>query len=283
MAHTGVSRAVLVIIPARYSSTRFPGKPLAPLNGKPMIWHVYQQCTKAQTVADVVVATDDARIAAACTQWGIPSAMTREHSTGTDRVAECAQKHEFRDYAGYINVQGDEPFVSPRSIDAIGNALHRQRGDAIAAVNAYCDLPEPAEVFDHNVVKLTLRADGCALAFSRQPIPYPHTAIRPTYHRQLGLYGFTGPGLHAFATTTPGPVERAEGIEMLRLLEQGVAVHMIKVDETGIAVDTPQDLERAQSLMQQPHVDSSLFMADRAHDAAGATAETARTASRCRP
>lgn len=243
-----------------------------------MIWHVYQQCIKAETVADVVVATDDARIAAACTQWGISSTMTRDHLTGTDRVAECAQQLQFRDYAGYINVQGDEPFVSPGSIDAVGFALRCQRGDAIAAVNAYCDLREPAEVFDHNVVKLTLRADGCALAFSRQPIPYPHTAIRPTYHRQLGLYGFTGPGLHAFATTTPGPVERAEGIEMLRLLEHGVPVHMVKVNETGIAVDTPQDLERAQSLMAQPRVDSCLFMGDRAHHAAGSTAETVPTA-----
>jgi len=278
MAHTGVGRAVLVVIPARYSSTRFPGKPLATLNGKPMIWHVYQQCMKAQTVADVVVATDDARIAAACTQWGIPSTMTRDHPTGTDRVAECAQKPEFSHYAGYINVQGDEPFVSPESIDAVGFALRHQCGDAIAAVNAYCGLREPAEVFDHNVVKLTLRIDGCALAFSRQPIPYPHTATRPTYYRQLGLYGFTPSGLHTFATTTPGSVERAEGIEMLRLLEYGVAVHMVKVDETGIAVDTPQDLERAQSLMEKPRVDSGLFKDDRAHHAAGATAETVRTA-----
>lgn len=250
MAHPDGGRAILVVIPARYSSIRFPGKSLVTLNGKPMIWHVYQQCRRAQTVADIVVATDDARIAAACTQWGIPSTMTRDHPTGTDRVAECAQKPEFNDYAGYINVQGDEPFVSPASIDAVGFALHHQRGDAIAAVNAYCDLREPAEVFDHNVVKLTLRADGSALAFSRQPIPYPHTATRPTYCRQLGLYGFTPSTLHAFATTTPGPVERAEGIEMLRLLEHGFAVHMVKVNDTGIAVDTPQDLERAQSHMR---------------------------------
>ncbi|GAB3448664.1 3-deoxy-manno-octulosonate cytidylyltransferase [Actinophytocola sediminis] len=257
MAHTDVGRGVLAVIPARYSSSRFPGKPLATIDGKPMLWHVYQQCMKARTIADVVVATDDARIAAACTQWGIPSTMTRDHPTGTDRVAECAQKPEFRDYAGYINVQGDEPFVSPESIDAVGLALRHHCGGTIAAVNAYCDLHEPAEVCDHNVVKLTLRTDGCALAFSRQPIPYPHTSTRLAYCRQLGLYGFTPSGLHAFTTTLPGPVERAEGIEMLRLLERGLAVQMIKVSDTGIAVDTPQDLERAQAFIEHTRVDRS--------------------------
>lgn len=282
MAHTDVGSAVLAVIPARYSSTRFPGKPLATLDGKPMIWHVYQQCMKAQNIADVVVATDDERIAAACNHWGIPSTMTRDHPTGTDRVAECAQRPEFCDYAGYINVQGDEPFVSPESIDAVGSALRHQCNETIAAVNAYCDVCEPADVLDHNVVKLTLRADGCALAFSRLPIPYPHTAARPTYCRQLGLYGFTPSGLHAFATTTPGSVERAEGIEMLRLLERGRAVHMVKVNDSGIAVDTPQDLERAQSIIERTSNGSESFTAYRTHHGAHTSAATVRTAGRRR-
>lgn len=240
---------LLAVIPARFGSTRFPGKPLALLNGKPMLWHVYQQCLKANSVAHTVVATDDSRIAEECTRWRIPSVITRDHPTGTDRVAECAQQSGFRDFDGYINVQGDEPLISPDSIDTVAEALRSQADDAVTAINAYSDLDDPSAVCDHNVVKVTLRVDGSALAFSRQPIPYPHTATHPTYLRQLGLYGFTPIGLRDFAATTPGPIERAEGIEMLRFLENGPAVQMVKVNDNGIAVDTPQDLQRAQALL----------------------------------
>lgn len=240
---------LLAVIPARFGSTRFPGKPLALLNDKPIIWHVYQQCVKANHITYTVVATDDSRIMDECTRWDIPAVITGDHPTGTDRVAECIQQPAFCAYDGYINVQGDEPFISPDAIDRIAAALHSRTDDEVAIFNAYSDLYDPSAVCDHNVVKVTLRANGSALAFSRQPIPYPHAATHSPYFRQLGLYGFTPAGLRDFAAATPGPIERAEGVEMLRFLEHGCAVQMVKVGDSGIAIDTPQDLARAQSLL----------------------------------
>jgi len=252
MPSTGSSDdAFLAVIPARFGSTRFPGKPLALLNGKPLVWHVYQTCLNAKLLARTVVATDDARIADVCERLGIPSVMTGPNPTGTDRVAECAQQPGYCDYSGYINVQGDEPFVSPAAIDTIALALREQDHNSITAVNAYSELSNPDDVANRNVVKVTICVNGRALAFSRQPIPYPHNATNPTYFRQMGLYGFTATGLRTFATATPGPTERAEGIEMLRLLEHSHFVYMVKVADEGVAVDTPEDLERAKSFMQR--------------------------------
>jgi 3-deoxy-manno-octulosonate cytidylyltransferase (CMP-KDO synthetase) len=205
---------------------------------------------KANLIAYTVVATDDSRIMDECAKWDIPAVITGDTPTGTDRVAECARQHAFCTYEGYVNVQGDEPFISPDSIDRVAATLHSRVDDAVTVVNAYSDLHDPSAVCDHNVVKVTLRVNGSALAFSRQPIPYPHTATHSSYFRQLGLYGFTPAGLRDFAATTPGPVERAEGVEMLRFLEHGRAVRMVKVDDSGIAIDTPQDLARAQSLLE---------------------------------
>jgi 3-deoxy-manno-octulosonate cytidylyltransferase (CMP-KDO synthetase) len=245
---SSISSGLLAVIPARFGSTRFPGKPLALLDDKPMIWHVYQQCLKANLISYTVVATDNSQIIDECAKWGIPSTKTGDHHTGTDRVAECAQQPDFRNFAGYINVQGDEPFISPTAIDEVAKALRSCTDDTVAAFNAYSQLHSAVAVCDHNVVKVTLRVNGSALTFSRQPIPYPHNTTELSYFRQLGLYGFTPAGLRNFAATPPGPIERVEGIEMLRFVEHGPAVQMVEVDDNGIAVDTPQDLQRAQML-----------------------------------
>ncbi|MFD1277611.1 cytidylyltransferase domain-containing protein [Streptomyces kaempferi] len=149
----------------------------------------------------------------------------------------------------YINVQGDEPFISPTAIDAISEALEYLPPGALA-VNAYTELAEVGAVLDHNVVKVVVSAQGEALMFSRQPIPYPK-GERPKYLRQLGLYGFTGPALQRFRQLQQGPLERAEGVEMLRFVEHGHAVQMITVEDDGVAVDTPEDLARAESLLTQ--------------------------------
>ncbi|MEU6440414.1 3-deoxy-manno-octulosonate cytidylyltransferase [Streptomyces sp. NPDC047046] len=237
-------RRHIAVIPCRWGASRFPGKPLALLGGKPLLWHVHQRCLEAERLDGTIVATDDERIEAACRHLGIECIRTGEHPTGTDRVAEVAERLRAE---AYINVQGDEPFISPTAIDQVSEALE-QRPPGALAVNAYTELHDAGAVIDHNVVKVVISADGEALMFSRQPIPYPKGG-RPRYLRQLGLYGFTGSALQHFRQLQQGPLELAEGVEMLRFVEHGQAVHMVSVIDDGVAVDTPEDLKRAEHLL----------------------------------
>ncbi|MFJ3504339.1 3-deoxy-manno-octulosonate cytidylyltransferase [Streptomyces sp. NPDC090135] len=232
----------VAVIPCRWGASRFPGKPLAQLGGQPLLWHVHQRCLEAERLDGVVVATDDERIERVCRELGIECMRTGQHLTGTDRVAECATRL-LAD--AYINVQGDEPFISPAAIDAVSEALeHLPPG--ILAVNAYTELDDVGAVLDHNVVKVVADAEENALMFSRQPIPYPR-GDRPRYRRQLGLYGFTGTALSLFQHLPQGPLERTEGVEMLRFVEHGHSVRMLPVIDDSLAVDTPEDLARADS------------------------------------
>ncbi|MCX5302816.1 3-deoxy-manno-octulosonate cytidylyltransferase [Streptomyces sp. NBC_00160] len=241
------ARRHIAVIPCRWGASRFPGKPLAVLGDKPVLWHVYQRCLEAKRLDDALVATDDQRIEDACRDLGIPCMMTGEHPTGTDRVAECAD-HLQGD--AFINVQGDEPFIDPAAIDAVSEALTGLEA-GVLAVNAFAALDGApvAAVLDHNTVKVVTDHQGNALMFSRQPIPYPRSG-QASYLRQLGLYAFTHQGLGTFRRLRQGPLEQAEGIEMLRLLEHGHRVRMIRVDAGGIAIDTPEDLARAHALLE---------------------------------
>lgn len=236
----------IAVIPCRWGASRFPGKPLAPLGGKPLLWHVHQRCLEAQRLDDVVVATDDERIEQTCRRLGIACLRTGEHLTGTDRVAECAERLRAD---AYINVQGDEPFIAPAAIDAVSEELERLPSGTFA-VNAYTELDDAPAVLDHNVVKAVVGTEGNALMFSRQPIPYPQ-GDRPNYLRQLGLYGFKGEALSRFRQLPQGPLERAEGVEMLRFVEHGYRVRMLRVADEGLSVDTPEDLARAGALLTQ--------------------------------
>ncbi|MFF7777067.1 3-deoxy-manno-octulosonate cytidylyltransferase [Streptomyces tanashiensis] len=242
---TAPRRHHLAVIPCRWGASRFPGKPLAQLGDKPLFWHVHQRCLEAKRLDGVVVATDDERIERACHELGIECMRTGEHLTGTDRVAECAE-HLSAD--AYINVQGDEPFISPTAIDAVSEALEHLAPGTLA-VNAYTDLDDVGAVLDHNVVKVVVDAEANALMFSRQAIPYPR-GDRPRYRRQLGLYGFTGMALSLFRQLPQGPLERTEGVEMLRFVEHGHGVLMLPVIDEGMAVDTPEDLARAGALLR---------------------------------
>ncbi|GAA2651444.1 3-deoxy-manno-octulosonate cytidylyltransferase [Streptomyces aculeolatus] len=237
-------RRHIAVIPCRWGASRFPGKPLAILGDKPLLWHVHQRCLEAKRLDGAVVATDDERIEAACHDLGIECIRTGKHRTGTDRVAEAAGRLPAE---AYLNVQGDEPFISPTAIDAVSQALgHLPPGTH--AVNAYTELVDAGAVLDHNVVKVVVTAQNEALMFSRQPIPYPK-GDRPKYLRQLGLYGFTSAALQCFRQLQQGPLERVEGVEMLRYVEHGHTVRMISVTDDGVAVDTPEDLARAESLL----------------------------------
>ncbi|MEU3164045.1 3-deoxy-manno-octulosonate cytidylyltransferase [Streptosporangium sp. NPDC006930] len=242
----GVTPRHVAVIPCRYGSTRFPGKPLALLGDKPLMWHVYQRCQQAKRIAETFIATDDARIQESCRRLGMACLLTRDHPTGTDRVAECLR---YLKADGYLNVQGDEPFVSPAAIDAVSTALALSGPSAIA-VNACAPLREVASVLDHNVVKVVTRADGAALMFSRQPIPYPRDS-RPAYVRQLGLYGFTPTALEAFRALPQGVLEQAEGVEMLRFLEHSMEVRVLLVEDASMSVDTPEDLRRAHLILDR--------------------------------
>lgn len=236
----------LAVIPCRWASTRFPGKPIALLAGKPLLWHVHQRCMRARLIVGAVVATDDERIAKVCKELDIPFLNTGVHETGTDRVAECAQQLAAD---GYINVQGDEPFIDPEAIDAVSQDLAR-RPVGITAINACAPIHDPAEVVDPNVVKAVETCDGRALMFSRQPIPHPR-GDHPGYLRQLGLYAMTAETLRTFSSLPRGPAERAESVEMLRLLEHGHPIHLVRTARAGIAVDTPSGLRNAHDWLDQ--------------------------------
>ena len=234
------------IIPCRYKSSRFPGKPLADIAGKPMMWHVYQQARKAQALDEVYIATDDDRIEAACRALGLGVLRTRDdHATGTDRVAECAS---LVDADIYVNVQGDEPMIEPEGIDAVARAIVDCADPAVMASNAYVPITNPSDAVDTNVVKLVLALDNTVMAYSRLPIPFPKGG-EVRYLRQLGIYAFRRRGLELFASHRPGPVEDAEGVEMLRFLEAGHKVLMVEVRDRSVAVDTEADLARVRKLM----------------------------------
>ena len=211
-----------------------------------MLWHVYQRSLKSSKLDKVYIATDDELIRQACDGLGLNVLMTRkDHSTGTDRVAECLSQVQ-ADY--YVNIQGDEPMTNPDSIDAVVGALVDCRDERIVASNAYTPIGEPSDAINTDVVKVVLAVDETALAYSRLTIPYPK-GDQPTYLRQLGLYGFRKEGLRLFADHVPGPAERAEEVEMLRFLEYGYKVLMVKVLDQGISVDTSADLARVRDLM----------------------------------
>ncbi|MFY1658803.1 3-deoxy-manno-octulosonate cytidylyltransferase [Micromonospora sp. WMMD1274] len=236
----------LAVIPCRWGSTRFPGKPLAALGGKPLFWHVYQRCLQSRSIVGAVVATDDRRIATTSEELGVPHVLTDSHETGTDRVAECARRIAAD---GYINVQGDEPFIDPLAIDAVSQAL-AQHGDSVAAVNACSYIEDTADIRSASVVKVVHGDDRRVLMFSRHPIPYD-CGDHPGYLRQLGLYGMTADALQTFSSLPRGPLERAESIEMLRLLEHGHAIKMVLARHAGPSVDTPSDLLAAQKILRQ--------------------------------
>ena len=239
---------IIGIIPCRYQSSRFPGKSLALINDKPMMWHTYQRALESNVLDAVYIATDDLRIKEVSDDYGLNVIITNsKHLTGTDRVAEVSQ---YIDADYYVNIQGDEPFINPDAIKLVSNEIIRHDLlSSVKAVNAYSILDNEGDIVDSNVVKVIMDIDSNALAYSRCPIPY-FKYESTSHYRQLGLYAFTKEALKIFIDNEPHNIERSEGVEMYRIIENGHKIKMVIVDDTSISVDTPEDLERVRSLIK---------------------------------
>jgi 3-deoxy-manno-octulosonate cytidylyltransferase (CMP-KDO synthetase) len=238
---------VLGVIPARYHSTRFEGKALALLGGRPVLQHVYEGARGSTRLSDVVVATDDERIASAVRGFGGKAVMTsREHASGTDRVAEAARQS---DAEIVVNIQGDEPFISGKAIDqSVEPFLTRPDLEMTTLMRPIMD---PEALRDPNVVKVVTGRDGYALYFSRSPIPYPRRQGFAKACEHLGLYAYRRDFLLLFASLAPTSLETTEALEQLRALESG---HRILAIETahhvGLSIDTPEDLAKAEHFLR---------------------------------
>ena len=241
---------VVVVIPARFASTRLPGKPLVSLAGKPMIQHVYERAKMAARASRVIVATDDERIMKAVESFGGEARMTRpDHRTGTERVAEVAA-HEKGDV--FVNVQGDEPLLDPVAIDTAVNALLEEPAAAISTVAT--PIKTPADIMDPNVVKVVLDFEDNALYFSRAPIPWVRdtgSKIQVRHLKHLGLYVFQRDALLEYPTLPQGELERIEQLEQLRWLENGWKIRVAEVEHDAVSVDVPEDVARVEKLLQE--------------------------------
>jgi 3-deoxy-manno-octulosonate cytidylyltransferase (CMP-KDO synthetase) len=240
--------AFAAVIPARYASTRFPGKPLADLAGKPMVVRVCERA-RASGAQPVCVATDDERIATAVRAAGFEARMTRaDHPSGTDRIAEAAAQLGLADAAIVVNVQGDEPLIAPQLIARVAGAL---AANAEAAVATACHpITDAAEIANPNVVKAVLNAKGEALYFSRAPIPYARQG-EPRALRHVGIYAYRVGFLKRYASLAPSPLEAAEQLEQLRVLWHGYRIAAV-IEEGAMppGVDTPADLQAVLELLQ---------------------------------
>jgi 3-deoxy-manno-octulosonate cytidylyltransferase (CMP-KDO synthetase) len=241
------------IIPARYDAKRLPGKPLALIQDRPMIQHVYERAAKAASLQRLVVATDDSRIQQAIARFGGEVLMTSgDHKSGTDRVAEAARHLMLSDHAIVVNIQGDEPLLRTEMIDSLVDTL-KAKNDVDMATLAHPgtgsnDFHDPA------VVKVVLDSEGRALYFSRAPIPTPSEASSASqYYKHLGFYGFRNGFLQKFTTFSPGVLERQEKLEQLRALEHGFRISVVITPHDSVSVDTPEDLARVRKIMEQQH------------------------------
>lgn len=231
------------IIPCRLASTRLPGKVLMDIHGKPMLWHVYERARRAETLASVHVASGDEQIIKAAQALGLPTIRTSgRHGTGTDCVAECRSELPADIY---VNVQGDEPMLDSSDIDKTVKALIEC--DA-AATNACSDIIDISDALNVNIVKVVMTGLGYAMMYSRFPIPYPKSESMG-YVRQIGLYAFRPWALDTFVGKEPSLIERAEDVEMLRLLEARLSVLMVRVGSGSVPVDTMDDLKHVRDLM----------------------------------
>ena len=238
------------IIPARWGSTRFLGKPLHRIAGKPLLQHVWERCQRSKALDAVIVATDDMRIAEAAFDWGAEVSLTSpKHHSGTDRIAEVASRAP--EFSHLVNIQGDEPLVDPRLIDRLVRELRRDRElPMITAAHAFED---PADVSSPHQVKVVMGSNRSALYFSRNAIPFlQDRSARFTFLRHQGIYGYTRELLLQFVRWKPSPLERAESLEQLRALENGVRIHVLVTNTGSPGIDTPADAAALERILCRP-------------------------------
>ena len=244
---------IVGIIPARFASTRFPGKPLAPVAGKPLIQHVVEQCQKAKSLSEIVVATDDERIAGAVKKFCRVEMTRADHPSGSDRIAEVAGRIPCD---AIVNIQGDEPLIDPTVIDVVAGALAQEEMSTAAT-----PIKNLAELENPNVVKVVVNAAGRALYFSRRTIPYLREAAnRPVpeqlaafpFLKHLGIYGYRRGTLLRLVKFPVSPLENAEKLEQLRALENGIQIVVVQVNYDSVGVDTPEDVEWVERYLKKP-------------------------------
>ncbi|HLX70489.1 MAG TPA: 3-deoxy-manno-octulosonate cytidylyltransferase [Verrucomicrobiae bacterium] len=243
---------IIGIIPARFASTRFPGKPLALIAGKPLIQRVVEQCKKAASLSEVIVATDDRRILDEAGKFCRVEMTRAHHPSGSDRIAEVALRVNCD---AVVNIQGDEPLIEPKVIEAVADALKQEAMSTAATV-----IKNPAEYDNPNVVKVVINAAGRALYFSRRTIPYLREAAGRSPNEQLaafpflkhlGIYGYRRETLLNLVRFPVSPLENAEKLEQLRALENGIQIAVVKVDYDSVGVDTPEDVARVEKLLKE--------------------------------
>lgn len=279
--------SVAAIIPARWASTRFPGKMLHPILGKPLLQHTWERCLRAKTISQVIVATDDMRIAEAAFAFGAEVSLTSpEHPSGTDRLAEVSAR--LRGVKHIINVQGDEPAIDPKLIDRLARTL--EKNPKLAMVTAACPFPDEAYALNPNNVKVVTALDGRALYFSRSPIPcqrdnaqlstlnvqrsseelpragepgeksalqrselsVERSVFPSPFLWHIGIYGYRRDFLAQFVRWKPTPLETLEKLEQLRALEHGAAIQVLTTTSHGVGVDCPEDVDRAIAALRAP-------------------------------
>lgn len=244
------SPAVLIVVPARYASVRFPGKPLAEILGKPMIQHVFEGAGRSRHASRVIVATEDQRIKTVVEAAGGEAVLTRaDHRTGTDRVAEVAAHVPAQIY---INVQGDEPLIDAKTIDAVAAAMLED--ESIQLATPCSAITQKNDIMDPNIVKVVRDFDGNALYFSRAPIPWVRdtgSRVAASHWKHIGLYGYRRDALLEFPTLPPGELERIEQLEQLRWLENGFHMQVVETEYDPVSVDLPVDLEKVEKILRE--------------------------------
>lgn len=236
------------VIPARYASSRFPGKPLAIIRGKPMFWHVYTRAMQCPELSRVIVATDDERIADAARALDVPVIMTqKDHESGTDRVHEAAARLNVEPHEVVVNIQGDEPLLDPQML----SLLIRPFADPETEVTTLAHKMAQNDAANPDRVKAAFAPGGRALYFSRAPIPHPREPQEAEYFCHIGLYAFRRQVLDRFVNLGQGRLERIENLEQLRFLENGISIHVEITENKSISVDRPEDLEKVIELMGQ--------------------------------